>query len=984
MVSVGNMSQALVLPAAGLMVDPGPFTAAPDGGMCEAQNVVVLRPGVIEPRPGSQWFKDAVAKAGSYDARALYADPSGDVWVWSSAGSQIIRKNGSTTITGPTVFISGRIRTAGTGGRALTTSENGVCVLPDQLASPASGSATIAYRAGMPQPYTAGSYLTSAGVVWMATNSAVAYRLTLRRRLANGGIVESAPSNRIVVRNTSGGNRSPVLGSTSTSAIQGWITAQLATNDFGDLIAGDELCIYRAPLSVTPSTAEPGDEMRLRAVLAYTPASDAFVDPQTGNAWIDRAADGTWTGPALYTNSTQEGALLGNYRPEYARDIALYKGMTFFAGAQTSQRVDLRLLSCGNATAPQNSLMTRVFGATVGITLGSPTITGIAAADMAFLAVGQVIQDSAGTPFGAPIAFPAGTQIQSLTATTATMSANALVTNAVANLTAWDWVQITDASRTLRIYASVTGAAFADVNNTTFDQSVGSQDIETSWSTGGGGLGARWREFQLRVSYAADQPQTRDMVWSFFRTDCTESSFTMKSSKPYAWDRPVDSVTGIASQQSGGIAELRWSKVNEPESCPLPYRSVIGDASSAIRRIVVANQSLLIFKDDGLYQWSGDGPGLGSYQIELVDRTIVVPAPKDATAGDEPCKWVGRFDDRVYAMTTRGPMAITDTGGVMVGAPILESLRRRFVYAYGANDESLRALMIDPQSRRVGFFYDVDGTDTNGSVGYVLDVDTGTWTYWAFARPLADFGTFTSFGAPVFAGGYSYGLVAEDRTMLDDGSVTVATLPSSSDAWPSETVNASSVVVVPEGVEITIAAGSEWTPVVGDLLIQGTNVVPVTYVDSATVFGVNDPGASIIPGTVRWREGFECRCVWTARDERNVGAEKHWQSVEFAFELATLFSRYSTPTVSFGGMRSYFRGFRNPAAAIEQNVDDSSTIGVTPWPIEAAFKRVTVPTAVARDWALKVGFSIRQACGWFSTGGVSLLYGTAQPGKVTR
>ncbi len=969
------MTQALSLQVAGLATDPGPFTAAPDGAMVEAQNVVVLRPGVLEPRPGTQWFKDSTAKSGSYKASAIYADDNGDVWVWSNTGSTwLIRKNAATTITGPSLFIAGKIRIAPTGGRALFTSENGVCALPEQPASPASGLTTRAYRAGMPQPYaprmlvTAASASYPAGANWLANGDSVAYRVTLVRALANGTLVESPPSGRVVVTNSSGGLRGVTLTDPAGVTYSAWYDGVSGTTGqaYGGLIAGDMLRVYRAPTV----TGTPTDEMTLRAVLVWDATYGGFVSIVDGTAtpWFDGLADSAWSGPALYTNDTQEGALLANFRPEYARDIALYNGMTFYASAMTSQRVDLILKGIGTATDPSQTLNSFAF--TGDITSGSPTILNCT--NIRSFSLGQVITLTAQAPGTSTASFPTNVYVISINvaAASVTLSANAGATTVGVGAVAWDWIETTASAVTSRLYHY---AAVGAVPGRYFTGAAA--DLDNRWN------GDQDTGIQLR---AAGESQTQDIGIAVFRVVPSDAAFTFKSSKPFAWNRYVGDGQvgnlGITSAQAGGVAELRWSKLNEPEHSPVLYRTTVGDAAYAIRRIVVARNSLLVFKDDGLFQCYGKDPNPnGGLSFELLDRTILIPAAKDQTAGDEPSKWVGRFDDRVYAMTTRGPMQVGDSGARPVGSPILESLRRRFVYAYGAYDDSRRALMVDAQSRRIGFFYDVLGTGVGGSVGYVMDADTGIWTYWKFARELADFGTFAGFGAPVFAGGYSYGLVVEDRTMLDDASAaqdgSSATLPKSCETWPSETCTVNTITGTGP-YTVTIAAGSEWTPVVGDLFVRSSVAHSVTAVTSATVFESDTLSQT---GATTWRESFECRCVWSARAEGIVGVEKEWIRIHVPFELQVLMSRVTdtgglSALTSSGRLKSYFRGYRNTDAAIEQFVDTTQTIGVTPWPIEPSFKQIDVPREVALDWALRVGFSIRQACVWFATAGMTIEY----------
>jgi hypothetical protein len=940
------------------MTDPGPFTAAPDGGLVEAQNVVILRPGVIEPRPGATLVKDATLKSGSDEASAIYADPTSNAFVWAST-PWIIRRNGGTTITGPDTFIAGKIRTCPTGGRALFTSENGVCSLPGQLASPDFGSATIAYRAGMPQPYApiftavAAPAGYPAGAAWLQNGESVAYRVTLRRRLANGTIVESAPSARCVITNSSGAARGINLdGSLGTGIFYAWAPIAIGGLGFNDLLTGDELCIYRsARIAGTPS-----DEMRLRAVLTYDTTYNGFTTIVNGiaTAWFDGLDDAAWTGASLYTSSTQEGAALANFRPEYARDIALYNGMTFYAGARSPQRLDATLKKMGTtATVTDPSQAMCSFAFTGDTAVGTNTILNCTNAR--FFSVGQVITTNLQIPGTASATFAANTTVTAVNVTTltVTLSANALATAVGAACVAWDWIQTTDSTPTnSRIYCN---SGVGTLPGRYF--SITAESLDARWN------GDNDTQIQLRCTGIT---QSTEILCSWFQPDCTDAAFTVKSTKPLAWNVYLDSVTGVTSAQLGSVAELQWSKVNEPEHCPVPYRTTVGDAAFAIRRIEVARNSLLVFKDDGLFQVFGTDPqGLS---FEILDRTILIPTAKDQTAGDEPSKWVGRFDDRVFAMTTRGPMQIGDSGASAVGMPILESLRRRFQYAFGAFDESLRAMMVDTQSRRVGFFYDATGSDTF-SVGYVLDVESATWTYWTFSRPIADFSTLQAFGTPIFAGNYYYGYLLDNRTMLDDASITLSTLPPTCELWSGETCTINTVTGTGP-YTITIAAGSEWTPVVGDLLVRSGTAHEVTSVTSSTIF---ESDTQPTTGAATWRESYEARVVWLARAEGNVAAEKHWFSVVFPFELNALTNR----------MKLYLSGYRNTSAATETFTDATQTIGLEPWTLGPLERRQGI-TGFTRDWAIRVGFVIRQAGCWFSTAGLSMLFAPVTPDKASR
>ena len=951
------MSQALTLPVAGLMTDPGPFTAAPDGGLIEAQNVVVLRPGVIEPRPGLQFIADASMKALGGDAPACSVDSDGPAFTWNDAsGTWQIRQDLTADIAGPTDYADGFIRIQPTGGRVLFTSRNGVATLPAQMASPAQGSATIAYRAGMPQPYAPRMETSTAGTAWLPNGESVAYRVTLVRRLADGTVVESAPSGRVVVTNSAGVARGVVLTDVLGGAYYAWAPNGVGALGYNDLLTGDELRVYRsARLAGTPS-----DEMRLRATLTWDATYFGFVNVINGTAtpWYDGLDDSEWTGPALYTNETQEGAAYANFRPEYARDIALYNGMTFYAGARSPERVDITLTGLGNPAAPpgdpQSMLMT--FGFTGDTLIGTNTILNVT--NDTYFAVGQVITLLAQAPGAASATWPANTYVTAINTVTniVTVSANALATGAGVSQVAWDWIESSLGGS--RIYYNASGA-LGTMPARYFTRSAAS--LDNRWN------GDNATTLQLRVT-AVDQVES--LTLSFFQPLTSDASFSIRSSKPAAWDRKVDSTTGVASEPVGGIAELQWSKSNEPEHVPLPNRTAVGDKAYAIRRIVSARNSLLIFKDDGLYQCFGQTPD--SLTFEMLDRTVLLPPSKDAFS-DTQSKWCEAFDDRVFAMTTRGPMVVSDTGAQDVGGPILESLRRLFTYAYGAGDEIARAMMVDTTARRVGFFIeavDASGNPLGYSIGYILDVGTGIWTYWVFPRVVAACASLSGLGTPVFAGRYIVSLTHSDRTMLDDATVDIESMPPSYDSW----FDSPCMIVSVTGTgpyTVTISAGSEWTPAVGDLCIRSSVAHEVTGVSSATVFETST--APSVGANASWREAFAIRCIWLARAEGNVASEKHWMSLALTFELSTMVNT----------MQSYFAGYRNQAV-ITANAFEETSNGSTPWAIVPLYKRVAVPSAIARDWAIKVGFTINRAGAWFSTAGLSVLYTQAAPDKVTR
>ena len=67
-------------------------------------------------------------------------------------------------------------------------------------------------------------------------------------------------------------------------------------------------------------------------------------------------------------------------------------------------------------------------------------------------------------------------------------------------------------------------------------------------------------------------------------------------------------MTGVTSSQEGTPGRLAWSKIDEPESAPLPYYADIGDPNLPIYRIMAVQDALYVFKADGIWRVFGDDP----------------------------------------------------------------------------------------------------------------------------------------------------------------------------------------------------------------------------------------------------------------------------------------------------------------------------------------------------------------------------------------
>lgn len=105
-----------------------------------------------------------------------------------------------------------------------------------------------------------------------------------------------------------------------------------------DIVAGDFYRVYRTVASASQSTP-PGDEMRLVEEVAIE-ASDITA----GSITYTDTTDENFLGESLYTNASEEGITNSNWRPPFAKDLALWKGHGWYLNTRDEHVLKLRFL----------------------------------------------------------------------------------------------------------------------------------------------------------------------------------------------------------------------------------------------------------------------------------------------------------------------------------------------------------------------------------------------------------------------------------------------------------------------------------------------------------------------------------------------------------------------------------------------------------------------------------------------------------------
>lgn len=359
------MGKAVNLKARGLYSQANPLSL-PAGALLRADNVVIDRDNVVQPRRGftsslvvtSPLFPPEYIRLTHYRGYpvAAYSQVSGSLTYFDGSAW-------ATISTIPRIIEDyERYRFAEAAKSLFTTTIAGV-FRTDSLSVSTSNAAGLPRALDFNRTGPAAT-LVAGALDFLPDGSSVAYRSVIAVKNANGRLLRSAPSGRYVVSNTSGTSgwvaataravalRIPLPRPTAPG---GTTTTTLTTSHF--------VQVYR---SAAVTTGKPSDEMGqvYEAFLTSTDISNGYID------LVDVTGD-EFRGASLYTNPSQEGILASNTPPPKAQDIALFKGSLFFANTEQPQSLTLAILAVGGTGGIQNGDTLNMAGETYTATTGA-------------------------------------------------------------------------------------------------------------------------------------------------------------------------------------------------------------------------------------------------------------------------------------------------------------------------------------------------------------------------------------------------------------------------------------------------------------------------------------------------------------------------------------------------------------------------------------------------------------------------------------
>lgn len=909
------MSQSLNLLPVGLFTDPNSQSVAPSGGMTTASNVVIRRPGVVEPRNGFDKESTGLA-AGTGFIRAIqpfmigpgsttriYAtdtpDPHASGPAWSGVSTVWdLRYDWNNSISGvidPPYNYNYRFAEAHS-QLALTT-QSGLRRLTQSVYNALARWGIEPARAGaIPSIGSSGTR------TWLVTNRACAFRVVYRVIRANGDVLRSAPSSRMIARNNSG--------STQDVTLTVPVPAALA--------AGDIIELYRNANVATPYTAEPDDELQLSR--EYTVTS---TDVSNGYAtFYDDSAAVTDVGAYLYTSPSQEGILAANAPPPAARCLAFWNGMLWMGHTRTRQALTLTLTDINSQSGFHYEGTYTGKASTGRAYLDSMSST-------AYLHVGMLVK-------GANVASPTYvTGINLDGANTVRVSPVCTGTDAGAvSYTFGDTLRIDSA-----IYAA--GASNSTSTNEFAYVSTSVQDTIRNFV---------YVFNRTRTALHASDASTTSGQQGVVRienldpgVDNAETSFKAYSSIGTAFEPAIDaySTATVAGTSTcdNWLNGVFWSKWQQPEAVPITNNVRLGSTSARVVGFGTTRDSLFVFKEDGIWRVSGTSDA--DLRFDPFDPTTVLLNPAA----------IASLDNALYCVTNKGVVRVTESGVDIVSQQIQSDLRNKIdkaqLYNAAGQDYWPMSATAKPSEQLVLFgIKDSAGTTDAADQVFVYCTKTNAWTSWALTPRCMAFDPAT--GQIVMGSDGSGYEVRRERLALSD---TFSGMHCSDESY---TITISSCSAA--GAAVLNNGSSGYSPAVGDIIINSSTLYRITAVTDGTHVTLDAASGT---GSSTAYKGYACTVRYNSNAVDNIGVQKHWR------EVSLFFDDLVNAKVLTG---NFYTELSTSAATTTATITTPQTTA------NQRVVRLGIPRAAARATEIGVGFAMTHAAVPFKHSGASVVF----------
>lgn len=754
---------------AGLYTDPNPYSEVPDGALNQAQNVVHRSKGLLVHRPGMQPY---VTSDATSDVREMF-EYDGDVLIASLDVPQVNNtwilewRSDASTVTSPPSFYRGEFYSAQARGNLYLNADDDIYKLT-------ASQDTTTESAGIDGPVLIIFDSTTGSGTAQANNTDVRYQATVERTDANQVIIESPPSNSLIVENTTGGT------------VDVLIDVYLAP----DAVAGDILRLFKSE-EVTTGT-DPSENLQLTVELELT-ASDISA----GLVTVTDTTPPDDVTANLYTSWNEGGISLANNRPPVCKDIALFQRSLFFANTRLPHQIAFSWTAQVDRTGQATGIGSRAVTGTAAV--GNPTLTAVA--DTTGIETGMY-WISTGT------GIPTGSLVVSTTVNTITFDTNAAASGADSGVT-YDVIKIGSVT-----YAAGTPYILALAVN------VGNDGLGTDLNDNSGTPDANVfaRVIDGITSGAGGAPSSGEFKTTvqLVRKDTADTAFEIEAThgSEYTPIIPQIGSTALESTAETQPNAIYWSKDSQPEHVPTTNFVEIGDGSP-IQRIVPTRDVLWVFKEDGIYRVSGNGAGPpASWRVDPYDLSHFLAGNRTPAV----------LDDIVYAFSNRGVIALSDGGVVNISdGSIADRMEPPQTAATGATpeaNEDVFGFASEPTNEY--WLQPFSNAQSDGRI-YIWNTFTKAWTY--MLGPRGEFGVVSIMSAGIHRNATSQVMLGVHPNKSEIWETKLFPVHQMADQEFSITIT-----VDANGTDVEITANPDsYTPSVGDCISFPSGEGPALY-----------------------------------------------------------------------------------------------------------------------------------------------------------
>jgi len=818
------MAQELHLVPQGLFTDPS-SEVAPPGALRTANNIVIRRKGIIEPRPGFDYGKalDMDGVTGLYHAISYDGDLIIEAFnnvayalYWYSDKS-IIQDEADATVS---PIDEENFRGVQARGNLYLPCVDGVRKLTAALDDEAQ-------ITGGPFAGTLAFVSEAAGDA-VANGKVVAYRALTRREDANGLITRGLPSGRLLYDNDAGAAQDPTLYYFLC----------------GTEIAGDVVELYRSAPFDTGTAPDDELGLTLQQTLTSTNITNKFAILVDANTASDRGA-------TIYTAPSQEGLSQENARPPLCYDAALFKGSLFFGRTTGPQRITLEVQQASSANLVGEATGAGLRTTTCDTTNGSAVLANIG--DSTGVQVGQFVG-------GANI--PVASYV--ISTAPVTISANATGTTVGGAVNFYDALYVGTATNYSGFWQNVgTGlvhwwAVHLSYNNSKLDGGTGALDI-VARSINENPQDAYTGTKGTLVVEASDLDASTFYLWATH----SEAYYPVPNEPTYSGGLVLSTTGGVSSDAETRPNGIMWSKRDQPEHVPEENYALIGDEGHPVQRVVATKDALFIFKTDGIWRLSGAGEQSG-WRVDEFDLSTRLIRPDCAV----------EMDGAIYAWTNKGVVSVTDAGITLLSASAIGNDIHDITVTLLADASGTPGAYLSPNPKDNEIIMSVPaGTGyANRTVAsfYVFNTKTRAWTVWTVPESSDD------------ATHIIYNPADAKLYLLTDGSSEHMWLERLGSTYESSTDrDRTDAISAVTGTAITISGASGYELAVGDLIVQGATLYRVTAITDEDHGTVDISGLTVAAMTAY--ESYQSDIEWVAKTAKRPDQKKHYLGGAFAF-----------------------------------------------------------------------------------------------------